>query len=70
VKHDYYALSYNETYEQAEWVTYYLKANEEVINHFKRPRFIEDPKVITKSANSDNYKNQDMIEDIYVQLLI
>jgi endonuclease G len=56
IKHQYYALSYNEKYEQAEWVTYYLKGEEGIVNHFKRPRFIEDPKVSTASAHTDNYK--------------
>jgi len=27
IKHDYYTLSYNEKYEQAEWVAYELKKN-------------------------------------------
>ncbi len=27
VKHDYYTLSYNEKFEQAEWVAYELKAD-------------------------------------------
>ena len=56
IKHEYYALSYNEKYEQAEWVTYYLKGEEGVVNHFKRPRFIEDPMVTTESAHDYNYK--------------
>ena len=56
IKHSYYALSYNEKFEQAEWVYYYLRSEKEGIGHFKRPRFISDPKVATESANSDNYK--------------
>jgi len=56
IKHSYYALSYNEKYEQAEWVSYFLRSENEGIGHFKRPRFIKDPKVTTKSAVSDNYK--------------
>jgi len=56
VKHKYYALSYNEKYEQAEWVSYFLRSENEGIGHFKRPRFINDPKVTTESADSDNYK--------------
>ncbi len=56
IKHRYYALSYNEKYEQAEWVCYFLRSENEGIGHFKRPRFINDSKVSTESADSDNYK--------------
>lgn len=56
VKHDYYTLSYNEKYEQAEWVAYELKKSNMGNNHFKRPYFIEDPKVKTGSADYRNYK--------------
>jgi len=57
VKHHYYTLSYNEKYEQAEWVAYELKIQKGKRNHFKRSFFIEDPKVTTKSADWKNYKN-------------
>ncbi|WP_433834903.1 DNA/RNA non-specific endonuclease [Flavobacterium anhuiense] len=57
VKHQYYTLSYNENFEQAEWVAYELK-KEYLKNHdYKRPYFIEDPKVTTGSADWRNYKN-------------
>lgn len=56
IKHKYYALSYNENYEQAEWVSYFLRSSDEGIGHFKRTRFIDDPKVSSESAASDNYK--------------
>ena len=56
IKHHYFALSYNEKYEQAEWVSYFLRSENEGVGHFKRPRFINDPKVTTESAASDNYK--------------
>lgn len=56
VKHDYYTLSYNEKYEQAEWVAYELKEEYLINNNFKRPFFIEDPKVQTQSADWRNYK--------------
>jgi endonuclease G len=56
VKHDYYTLSYNETYEQAEWVAYELKKNYVGSSDFKRPYFIKDPKVKTGSADWRNYK--------------
>jgi endonuclease G len=56
IKHSYFALSYNEKYEQAEWVSYFLRGQNEGIGHYKRPRFINDPKVTTESADTDNYK--------------
>ena len=56
VKHQYYALSYNEKFEQAEWVAYELKKEYLKNNDFKRPYFIEDPKVTTGSADWRNYK--------------
>jgi endonuclease G len=56
IKHSYYALSYNEKYEQAEWVSYFLISSDEGIGHFNRSRFIDDPKVASASASSDNYK--------------
>ena len=56
VIHDYYTLSYNEKFEQAEWVAYVLKKEYLQNNDFKRPYFIEDPKVTTGSASWRNYK--------------
>jgi len=56
VLHDNYKLSYHEKYEQAEWVFYELK-NLAGNTNFKRPYFIADPKVKTKSADYKNYKN-------------
>lgn len=57
IKHDYYTLSYDEKFEQAEWVAYELKKEYLKNNDFKRPYFIEDPKVTTGSADWRNYKN-------------
>lgn len=57
VKHEYYSLSYNELYEQAEWVAYDLKKDYVKNNNYQRPFFIEDPSVTTKSADWRNYKN-------------
>jgi endonuclease G len=37
VNHQYYSLSYNEEYEQAEWVAYELKSSYVKNNNFKRP---------------------------------
>jgi endonuclease G, mitochondrial len=56
VKHEFYTLSYNEKYEQAEWVAYYLKPNQISKNHQERPYFIDDPEVSSHSADYKNYK--------------
>ncbi len=56
VEHSYYSLSYNEPFEQAEWVAYMLKKSQLTGDQRKRPFFIEDPKVKTKSADWRNYK--------------
>ena len=56
INHDYYTLSYNEKYEQAEWVAYELKQDYLMINHFKRPLFRKDPNVGSGSADWKNYK--------------
>lgn len=56
VDHNYYSLSYNEPYEQAEWVAYVLKKSQLTSDQRKRPFFIEDPKVKSKSADWRNYK--------------
>ena len=56
VKHDYFTLSYNEKYEQAEWVAYELRKSYVRSSNFDRPYFIEDPKVKTGSADWRNYK--------------
>lgn len=57
IKHQYYTLSYNEKYEQAEWVAYLLKKEYLKSKNFKRPYFIQDPEVSTNSADWRNYKN-------------
>ena len=57
VKHKYYTLSYNEKAEQAEWLAYELKKEYVTSSDFKRPYFIEDPKVKSTSADWRNYKN-------------
>jgi len=56
VQHEYYSLSYSEEHEQAEWVAYELKASHIARTNRKRPYFIYDKKVKTKSANYRNYK--------------
>jgi endonuclease G len=56
VTHEHFMLSYNERFEQAEWVGYLLKKEHLTYDDRKRPYFIEDPKVKTKSADWRNYK--------------
>ncbi|MRI01768.1 DNA/RNA non-specific endonuclease [Kriegella sp. EG-1] len=56
VEHQHFTLSYNEPYEQAEWVAYILKKEHLTYDDRKRPYFIEDPEVRTKSADWRNYK--------------
>ncbi|WP_228236199.1 DNA/RNA non-specific endonuclease [Allomuricauda sp. M10] len=56
VHHKFYSLSYNEPFEQAEWVVYELKKSQLTYDDRKRPYFIEDPKVSTKSADWRNYR--------------
>lgn len=57
VHHNYYSLSYNESFEQAEWVAYSLTNDQIVSADFKRPYFEKDTKVKTKSAHYKNYSN-------------
>jgi len=57
VHHKYYSLSYNEKYEQAEWVAYALTKNHLSNKNIKRPYFELDPKVKTKSSHYKNFKN-------------
>jgi endonuclease G len=57
VHHDYYSLSYHEKHEQAEWVAYELKKNQLFKKKYKRPYFIQDKSIKTKSADWKNYKN-------------
>ena len=56
VIHDYFMLSYSEPHEQAEWVAYALEKSHLTYDDRKRPYFIEDPKVKSKSADWRNYK--------------
>ena len=55
--HNFYSVSYNEDFEQAEWVAYELESSHIKSANFKRPYFIEDPQISTKSASYRNYKN-------------
>ena len=55
VRHRYYALSYAEAYENAEWVAYSLSPGQLSRRQIERPHFIRDPEVKTKSAHYKNY---------------
>ncbi|PKP14036.1 MAG: endonuclease [Bacteroidetes bacterium HGW-Bacteroidetes-3] len=57
VHHQFYSLSYNEKYEQAEWVAYELTSKQLLSIPAKRPYFEQDPKVTTQSAHYKNFKN-------------
>lgn len=56
VRHEFYTLSYSEPHEQAEWVAYELKKSHLTNDDRKRPYFIEDPRVSSKSADWRNYR--------------
>ncbi len=56
-RHSNFTLSYNEAFEQAEWVAYELNATQITRTNRKRPYFIYDSKISSKSANYKNYKN-------------
>ena len=56
VHHKGYSLSYNEKYEQAEWVAYELKEEHLSNTNYKRPYFEIDQAVKTKAAHWKNYK--------------
>lgn len=57
IHHQFYSLSYNEKYEQAEWVAYELTQKQLSSIPVKRPYFKQDPKVTTQSAHYKNFKN-------------
>lgn len=56
VHHSFFSLSYKEHFEQAEWVVYVLSKKHLTYDDRKRPYFIEDPWVKSKSADWRNYK--------------
>ena len=51
VHHEGYSLSYNEVFEQAEWVAYELKKGQLSNSNFERPYFEIDKAVKTGSGN-------------------
>lgn len=57
INHDYYSLSYDEEFEQAEWVAYKLTKADLVKPNFPRSDYFEeDPMIPTKSATFYDYK--------------
>ncbi|MEM9363991.1 MAG: DNA/RNA non-specific endonuclease [Bacteroidota bacterium] len=56
INHKHYVLSYSEPHEQAEWVAYPLKREHLTDDDRRRPYFIEDPEVKSKSADWRNYR--------------
>jgi endonuclease G len=56
IHHEGYSLSYNEKYEQAEWVAYELKKSHLSNTNYKRPYFEIDKAVKTNAAHWKNYK--------------
>ena len=56
VHHQNYSLSYNEPYEQAEWVAYELKVSHLSSANHKRPYFEIDNAVKSGAAHWGNYK--------------
>ncbi len=57
IEHTGYTLSYNEAYEQANWVAYQLTDTETVAIVKRSNHFMEDPMVKTLSANDADYAN-------------
>ncbi len=55
ISHRYYNLSYNEKYENPEWVAYRLTPSQISRRQQKRPWFKRDPLVKSKSAGYKNY---------------
>ena len=59
VHHDFYSLSYSEPHEQAAWVAYTLLPAHLANTGRKRPYYVEDPKVPSRSAAWWNYRGSD-----------
>jgi len=57
VKHTYFTFSYNELYEQPDWVAYMLTPEMLSGDAKRKSRFINDPFVKTGSASHDDYTN-------------
>jgi len=55
ISHAGYTLSYNEKYEQANWVAYELTSEETNSLYNRTNQFLVDPKIITGSADNSDY---------------
>ena len=55
-----YSLSYNEVYEQANWVAYELTADETVARVKRNNKFITDPNVKTGTAENADYLHSNL----------
>ena len=55
ISHAGYTLSYNEKYEQANWVAYELTSAETNSLYNRTNQFLVDPKISTGSANNSDY---------------
>jgi endonuclease G len=55
ISHTGYTLSYNEKYEQANWVAYELTSAETNSIYNRTNQFLVDPKISTGSANNSDY---------------
>jgi endonuclease G len=56
VSYTQFTLSYNETHEQADWVAYELDSSEATMKRKRCNCFKSDNKVVTKSANKNDYR--------------
>ena len=55
ISHEGYTLSYNEKYEQANWVAYELTSEETNSVYNRTNQFLVDPKISTGSADNSDY---------------
>ena len=60
IKHLGYSLSYNEPYEQANWVAYMLTSQETKGIYKRTNKFIEDPLVASGTADNKDYLHSDL----------
>lgn len=59
ITHPGYSLLYNESHEQANWIAYELTKEETNKVFERKDKFIPDPKVITGTANDNDYSGSD-----------
>jgi len=61
VQHTLFTLSYNEGYEMASWVAYQLTPEQAKATGTCKEKYSEDPKVITGTASTKDYKDAGFI---------